>query len=145
MHGQTSGQATSHIFVRSALLVSAFVFVLALLLLPIAAHKTGLNGPNGLAGAAAICVAAAIVAEAINCVLGRAGSHLAAVLFAMATRFTPPIVVCLMLSATGASGRQNLAFIGYLLAFYLATLAAETWLAVKRAGTGTTKISPQSR
>jgi hypothetical protein len=132
MHGLTSGQDTSHGFVRSALLVTACIFGVALLLLPVAVRQTGTGAPLGLAAAGAICLFAAYLAEAIGCMLGRTGSHLAAMLLSMAVRFTPPIAACFVLAATGASGRQHLAFVGYLLAFYLVTLAAETWLAVRR-------------
>ncbi len=50
----------------------------------------------------------------------------------MAIRMVPPLAICVVLAAQGADGREHLAFIGYLLAFYLVTLAVETWLAVKR-------------
>jgi hypothetical protein len=55
-------------------------------------------------------------------------------LVGMAVRIVPPLVICLVLAVQGASGRQHLAFIAYLLTFYCVTLAFETWLAVHRAG-----------
>ena len=53
------------------------------------------------------------------------------------------LAVCIGLAAFGQSGRQHLAFIGYLLTFYLVTLALETWLAVKRAHIGIVIIEPK--
>jgi hypothetical protein len=125
-------QVTGPGFVRSALLVSAAVLVIGLLLAPFAAHQTDMNGMLGLISAAAICLLAAYSAEGIGYVLSRTGSHLAAMLFSMALRFIPPLAVCFALAANGADGQQNFAFVCYLLVFYLATLAIETWLAVKR-------------
>jgi hypothetical protein len=145
MHGLTNGQLKRQGFVRSALFVTACVFVVALLLMPIAATQTGTGGLLGLLATAAICLLSAYVAEGINCVLSRAGSHLAAMLFSMAVRFTPPLAVCFVLAATGASGRQHLAFVFYLLAFYLATLAVETWLAVQRVSDQSPNLEPNSR
>jgi hypothetical protein len=98
-----------------------------------------MNGMLGLASAAVICLLAAFLAEAVGCALSRTGCHLAAMLFAMALRFIPPLAVCFVLSATGARGQQHLAFVCYLLIFYLATLAVETWLAVKRVNVASPK------
>ena len=51
----------------------------------------------------------------------------------MMVRMILPLGVCVAPRwPSGQSGRQHLAFIGYLLAFYIVTLALETWLAVKR-------------
>jgi hypothetical protein len=132
MPGLTKEQGTGHGFVRSSVLVSVAVLVVGLLLAPFAAGQSEMNGMLGLAFAAAICLFAAYAAEGVGCVLSRSGSHLAAMLFAMAIRFIPPLAVCFVLAASGASGQQHFAFVCYLLLFYLVTLAIETWLAVKR-------------
>jgi hypothetical protein len=132
MRGPTNEQVTGHGFVRSALLVSVVILVIALLLAPFAARQTDMNGMRGLGSAAAICLFAACAAEGVGCVLSRIGSHLAAMLFSMALRFIPPLAVCFVLAANGAGGQRYVAFVCYLLVFYLATLAVETWLAVKR-------------
>ena len=50
----------------------------------------------------------------------------------MLVRMMLPLVVCLILALKGFSGRENLEFVCYLLAFYTTTLVLETWLAVKR-------------
>jgi hypothetical protein len=132
MRGLSNEQVRGHGFVRSALLVSAAVLVVGLLLSPFAAHQSDMNGILGLASAAVICLVAAYGAEGVSCALSRTGSHLAAMLFSMALRFVPPLAVCFVLAARGADGQQHFAFVCYLLVFYLATLAVETWLAVKR-------------
>jgi hypothetical protein len=132
MRGLSNEQVTGHGFVRSALLVATAVLVVGLLLAPFAARQTDMNGMLGLASAAAICLLAAWCAEGVGCAMRRAGAHLAAMLFSMAIRFIPPLAVCFVLAASGAGGHEHLAFVCYLLIFYLATLAVETWLAVKR-------------
>jgi len=132
MRGPSNEHVTARGFTRSALLVSAVVLVIGLLLAPIATRQTDMNGVLGLFSAAAICLFAAYAAEAVGCALGRTGSHVAAMLFSMALRFIPPLVVCIVLAASGASGQQHFAFVCYLLVFYLAMLVVETWLAVKR-------------
>jgi hypothetical protein len=133
MHGLTNGQVANPSFLRSALWITACVLVAALVLLPVAVRQTGTGAPLGLAAAAAICLFSAYFAEAVSITLARTGAHLAAMLLSMAIRFTPPLVVCLLLALAGESGREHLAFICYLLVIYLVTLACETWLAVKRA------------
>jgi len=110
-----------------------------LLLVPFAARQTDMNGLLGLASAAAICLLAAWCAEGVSCALTRTGAHLSAMLLSMALRFIPPLAVCFVLAASGASGQQHLAFVCYLLVFYLATLAVETWLAVKRVNVASPK------
>jgi len=127
-----NGQTISRSFVRSALTLAVCIFATAVVLLPVAMQQSGSGGPIGLAGAAAICLASGCAAEAISGPLARAGSPLVALLLAMMVRTMPPLVLCLILAARGNDGRQHLALIGYLLAFYVVTLAMETWLAVKR-------------
>jgi hypothetical protein len=133
MHGLTNGQVANHGFLRSTLVLSGCVLVVALLLLPFAMRQTGTGAPLGLAAAAGICLAAACVAEAVSCTFAKSGAHLVGMGLSMGIRLLPPLAVCVVLAATGASGRQHLPFVCYLLAFYLVALAAETVLAVKRA------------
>jgi hypothetical protein len=139
MRGLSNEQVTRHGFVRSALLVAAAVLAVGLLLAPFAARQTDMNGILGLALAGAICLVAACLAEGVGCALSRTGSHLAAMLFSMALRFIPPLAVCFVLAASGAGGQQHFAFVCYLLILYLATLAVETWLAVKRVKVASSK------
>jgi hypothetical protein len=77
-----------------------------------------------------------LAAEGMAAVFARLGSPLAALLFGMVARTALPMLICIVLALQGAHGREHLAFIGYLLAFYLVTLALETWLAVKRVNHG---------
>ena len=133
MHGLLSGHMTSRGLLRSALVLTGWVVVVALLLLPYAIRHTGSAGPLGLAAAGAICLFAGLAAEAFSLVVSRGGTPLAGLLGGIAFRMLPPLAVCLVLAVQGADGRRHLAFVCYLLAFYMVTLALETWLAVKRA------------
>ena len=132
MLGSTSGQVTSHGFVRSALMLVACLSVVALALLPVAMSGTGSSGLAGLAVAAGVCLLAGFAAEGLSTFLANSGTPLAAAMVGMGVRMLPPLVLCVALAATGQSGREHLHFICYLLAFYFATLVIETWLAVKR-------------
>jgi len=106
--------------------------LVALLIAPFAVGKSGSAGLAGLAIAAAICLVAGWIAESLALMLHDRVMPLAAMLLGMAVRMLPPLGVCLVLAARGSSGRDHLAFIVYLLAFYLVTLALETWLTVGR-------------
>jgi hypothetical protein len=66
-------------------------------------------------------------------------------LVGMAVRMGPPLVICLVLAAQGANGREHLAFIVYLLLFYVATLAVETWLAAIRASKNASSLMNDRR
>jgi hypothetical protein len=132
MRGLT-GQATVGGFVRSALMLMACTAAIALLFVPFAMRHSGSAGLMGLAAAAAICLVCGWMSEGVAHLVGRFGSPLVAMLMGMAIRMVPPLAICLALAIQGIHGRQHVAFIGYLLTFYLATLAVETWLAVKRA------------
>jgi hypothetical protein len=64
--------------------------------------------------------------------LGR-GRVIAGVLGAMAIRMGIPLVVCLLLAMRGGAHAMA-GFVYYLLAFYLATLAVETWYSLPATG-----------
>ena len=132
MGGLIMGQTTGRGFVRSALVLTASIAAVALVMLPYAMGQAGSAGPIGLAAAAAICLLSGWAGEALACLFARRGAPLAGLLAGMAARLAPPLGVCLILAAQGVDGRRHLAFVCYLLAFYLVTLALETWLAVKR-------------
>jgi hypothetical protein len=119
-------------FVRPALLLAGCVLAVALLLLPVAWGRSGSGGPIGLATAAAVCLAAGGTAEALAYSLRRSVTPLGVMLLGMGIRMSPPLGICLVLAARRVNGREHLAFIAYLLTFYLVTLALETWNAVKR-------------
>lgn len=129
----TNGSNTARAsFLRSVLLLGGCVMLVALLIAPFAVGKSGSAGLAGLAIAAAICLVAGWIAESLALMLHDRVMPLAAMLLGMAVRMLPPLGVCLVLAARGSSGRDHLAFIVYLLAFYLVTLALETWLTVGR-------------
>ncbi len=86
----------------------------------------------GLAIAATTCLFCGLVSEAIAGLMART-SPLAAMLIGMMVRMVLPLGVCVALVSLGKNGRDHLAFIAYLLVFYMVALALETWLAVKRA------------
>jgi hypothetical protein len=125
-------RAAGERFVRAALLVGGCVLVVALAILPFAAGRSGTAGLGGVGLAAAICLLAAWAAEALAWMLDQRVSPLGLMLLGMAIRMLPPLAICVGLAAKGASGRQHMAFIVYLLAFYMVTLALETWLTVQR-------------
>jgi hypothetical protein len=135
----TNGSKTTRArFLRSALMLAGCVLLVALLIAPLAAGKSGSGSLAGLALAAAICLLTGWAAESLSCLLHGRVTPLAVMLLGMAIRMAPPLGICVALAALGASGRAHLAFIVYLLAFYLVTLALETWLAVGRVAHTTT-------
>lgn len=118
---------------RPVTMLTGCIGVVALLLLPVAWNKAASNGLAGLAIAAAVCLAAGVVAELLAFLLRRTVQPLGVMLLGMTIRMVPPLAICMYLALQGARGREHLAFIVYLLVFYLATLAVETWFNVKRA------------
>jgi hypothetical protein len=132
MPGSTSRQATDYGFVRSALMLLACVFAVALVLLPYAINQAGSAGPFGLAAAAGICLVSGLAAEAASYALTRSASPLAGQLSGTIIRMLLPLFACLILALQGFSGRENLAFVCYLLTFYMSSLVMETRMAVKR-------------
>jgi hypothetical protein len=132
MRGLTSGHSGSGGFVHAARMLFACTAATALVLLPFAIGRAGLAGPVGVAVAAAVCLACGLMSAAVTSLLGTTRSPLIAMLVGMAVRMAPPLFICLILAAQRTESGRYLAFICYLLAFYFATLAVETWLAVKR-------------
>jgi hypothetical protein len=126
---------TSHL--NSALLVTAVVLVVALAIAPFASGQSGSAGLGGLSIAAAICLATAWITELVAAAIGRHASPLAIMALGMMFRMMPPLALCVVLAARGVSGREHLAFIFYLLGFYLVTLAMETWTSVARVAAAT--------
>jgi hypothetical protein len=145
MHSDGFGKTTSQSLARSILFVAGCVVLVGLALVPFAATLSGTNGVQGLALAAGLCIFAAVFAESIAFVQGRNGSHLIAMLLAMAVRDIPLLAICLALAVAGQTGEQHLGFVCYLLAFYLIALASETWLAVKRVSAFSANAGIQNR
>jgi hypothetical protein len=142
MSGTTGSNSTWTRLLHSAALIWCAVLFAALLMLPFASGRSGTGGPSGLMLAAAICLAAATIAESLACCLQDRIPPLMLMLLGMAIRMVPPLAVCVVLVERGASGPDHLPFVVYLLAFYLVTLALETWLTVSRLANRT---SPSNR
>jgi hypothetical protein len=130
---------------RSAMKLAACVLAVALALTPIAVRQEGSGGPIGLAVAAAICLLSGLLAEGAGCYLSQAVSPLAGVMSGMAVRMILPLAVCVALASLGHDGRHHLAFVCYLLAFYIVTLIVETWLAVKRVAGPSSALNKNAR
>lgn len=145
MSATTESESTRTSFWRGSLMLAGCVLLCAVVLAPFAIGKAGSSGPLGLAIAGAICLAAGVAAEAIAALLGRSVSPIATMLLGIAIRMLPPLGICVFLAAQGARGREHLAFIVYLLVFYLATLALETWLTVERISRSQSSIPAATR
>jgi hypothetical protein len=130
-----------HGFLHPAFTLAGVLFVVALLLLPFAIRQAGSAGIGGLAVAGLVCLVAGCVAEVITFALAGRVAPVSIMLLGMGVRVLPPMAICIGLLATGQSGRDHLSFIGYLLAFYLTTLATETYSAVKRLSTATSHLN----
>jgi hypothetical protein len=90
------------------------------------------QGPRGVwesAAAGFVCLLPAVAALALSYRLLGTPQALTAMLLAMGLRLSPPLTVALLL-ATRGSGADFFPFVCYLLLFYVATLATETWLFV---------------
>jgi hypothetical protein len=142
MGGWSQSDEMSRNFGRSALVLSSSFLIVALLLMLVAVllGQSGSGGILGVIVAAAICLFAGLAAEAIASLVHAAGSPLGALLAGMTIRLLPPLGVCLILAVRGG-GRENLAFVIYLLTFYLLTLTLDTWWAVRRAARTSVKSS----
>jgi hypothetical protein len=145
MHGMSVGQTAASSFLRSTALLAACTVAIALLCLSYAIEQSGSSGPIGLTIAATVCFVCGVASEGIALLMLRVGTPLAAMLVGMAVRMGPPLVICLVLAAQGANGREHLAFIVYLLLFYVATLAVETWLAANRASKNASSLMNDRR
>jgi hypothetical protein len=144
MRGLTSGSGTVHGFVRSATLLAAGILFVALLLAPFALRQPGSGGAVGLVIAATVCFVTGLLSESTAALLAKT-NPLAATLVGMMVRMILPLAVCVVLAATGQNGRQHVVFIGYLLTFYIVTLAVETCLAVRRASGHSSSLKQSPR
>jgi len=83
----TNGSKTTRAsFLRSAMVLSGSVLLVALLIAPFAAVRSGSGGLGGLALAAAICLLAGWAAESLSCVLQNRVAPLAMMLLGMTLR-----------------------------------------------------------
>lgn len=111
------------------LLVGAIV-ALFIAVLPIAIWQQGIQGIKESATAGLLCLVPAVAGLGVSYRLVGTPHALVALLLSMAFRLVPPLGVCLLL-ATRGGGADFAFFISYLLLFYAATLAVETYLFVQ--------------
>jgi hypothetical protein len=122
--------------------LTGLVVAVALALFPLAIGREGSGGFTGLLIAAGVCLAAGWSGEGISVLLHGRVQPVGIMVVGMAIRVVPPLAIVTYLAASGQNGRQHLAFIGYLVLFYLSTLSLETYLAVKRLGDAQSKVNP---
>lgn len=125
---------------RPVLVLAGWVMVIALALSPMAWNRVGTAGLAGLAAAAMLCFVTGAVAELLAAGLQRVVQPLGLMLIGMTVRMAPPLALCVVLAAQRISGREHLAFIAYLLTFYMVTLALETWSAVHRIASTSSRL-----
>lgn len=125
-------------------MLAGCILLIALVLAPFAAGRSGANGLAGVAAAAGICLVTGLAAEGVATLLAGRVSTLVGMLLGMAIRMVPPLGACVFLAAQGSQGRHYLPFIVYLLAFYFVTLALETWLTVERIGSAKGSREPRN-
>ncbi|MCI0493164.1 MAG: hypothetical protein L0Z07_09535 [Planctomycetes bacterium] len=119
-------------FLHSAIWLVGCVGAVALLLMPVAVGSSGSRSTSGLLVAATICLVASFASESLGHLRLPPNFALAGLVLGMGIRMMPPLALVCLMAMEGESGRQHLAFVGYLLAFYLVTLTVGTMLAVKR-------------
>jgi hypothetical protein len=112
------------------LLLVGTIVALFVVVQPVALWQQGIQGVLESAAAGLLCLLPAIAGLGVSCRLVGTPHALTALILAMAFRMLPPLVVCLLLATQGV-GSDFLPFVCYLLLFYAATLAIETYLFVQ--------------
>ena len=113
------------------LAIALTVVALSVVAMPLAYGVSSWIGVRQALVAAGLCLATGIGAMVLVRWASRIEQPLIGMLGAMAIRMLPPLVVCLVLGSGDANARGDYGvFIASLLAYYLATLAVETWLSV---------------
>ncbi len=102
-----------------------------MVLMPAAWWLAGTQGGIEVGSAALVCLLSGLLALAVTSMQTLRRQPLAGMLFAMAIRLLPPLVVCLALSLRD-TGAKFSGFVCYLLLFYLISLAIETYLSVQQ-------------
>lgn len=114
---------------QSVAWLAAVVAIGLLLLLPVGYWQNGLHGVTEVVAAALISLFSGGLAMAAF-YRYRLQQPLVGLLLAMAIRLIPPLVVCLVIAANGMAA-VYFGFVCYLLTFFMACLAVETYLAVR--------------
>jgi hypothetical protein len=109
------------------------VAALAALIGPLGYWAYGWPGVWAVLSAAALCGSTGIAAFWVGRHFLAHGHAIGGVLGAMAIRMGIPLVICLALAVRGNADSMA-GFVYYLLAFYLGTLAVETWYSLPSAG-----------
>ena len=122
----------------SVAMLSAVLAVSYLVLAPFAYRLQGGSGLSAAAVAAVVCLVSAIGGMLLSQCLGGPNHAIAGVLSGMMLRMGLPLAVCMIVYLqSGALAEAG--FVFYVLAFYLVTLAIDTWMATGRAvGAGPT-------
>jgi hypothetical protein len=110
--------------------------VVAALLLAAVAVGSALDGAVGIqaaALAAIVCLSGSLLGLLIVNLARRRGQMLAGVLMSMAPRMGLPLGFCLLMHLRGGA-LVEAGIVFYVLAFYIVTLAVETWLLVDQLG-----------
>ena len=95
-----------------------------------AAYWLGGSSIRALLAAVAVCVAPGLAAVTVSHYFAAADRHLSGMLLAMGCRILPPLVVCMWL-ALNPGAPEGRTFAAFLIAAYLTSLAAETFLTVR--------------
>lgn len=128
-------------FVRSSFITVIFVLTLAAVLsVPAAAlGHFGSAGPLGIWSAAGVCLAGVLAGNVATAWCRGADSALLTLCIGIFIRMLPPLTACLFLASRGG-GREHIAFVAYLLTFYLTTLTLDTFWAVHRVANNQTTL-----
>ena len=122
----------------SAALLSAVVGAGYVLLSPFIYRLHGADGLSAAGVAAFVCWTGAIGGMLTSRWLHGPSHLLAGMLLGMALRMALPLIVCMVVYLRGGALAEA-GFVFYVLAFYLMTLAIDTWMATGRAaGAGPT-------
>jgi hypothetical protein len=118
-------------FFSCSLLLVFAVAVCGSVILPFALWLEGPQGGVEASVAAFICTFCGLLVIGVTSLKVLRKKVLVSMLVAMAIRFMPPMVVCLVLTVSGDKA-EFFSFICYLLLFYMISLAVETYLSMQR-------------
>lgn len=119
---------------RCAVVLGATVAILSALLAPVGFWFYGMHGVWAVLLAGALCGVTGLAAYWAGRHFLDRGNIVLGVLGAMGIRMGIPLVFCLVVAIRGQAN-STAGFAYNLLAFYLATLAVETWYSVPRTQT----------
>ncbi len=115
----------------SVAMLSAVLAASYLLLAPFVYRLQGADGLSAAAVAAVVCLVSALAGLLVSQCFSGPDHALAGVLVGMGFRMTLPLTVCVVAQLQGGALAQA-GFVFYIIAFYLVSLAIDTWLATGR-------------